>query len=79
MFMFTDEKKELNELLESLLEEECDVSSRGRNRKMKKLDSDSDELSQLIVYGTWWQLNNSCSFCFNTCYNQALGLYTSDV
>ena len=47
MIVFTDEKKELNDLLESLLQEECDISSRGRKRKLKKLDSDSDELVQV--------------------------------
>jgi hypothetical protein len=51
MSVYTDDKKELNELLECLLKEECDVSSRGRKRKMKKLDSDSDELGQVLLGG----------------------------
>lgn len=51
MSVYTDEKKELNELLESLLQEECDVSSRGRKRKLKKVDSDSEELGQVLHAG----------------------------
>lgn len=37
--VYTNDKKELNELLECLLKEECDVSSRGRKRLFQDVNS----------------------------------------